>query len=261
MIGVIADAVDHEIVREFFELFKTPWEFFRQGQNYDVLLCAGNRQPGTTAKLVVVYAGRKTSDDEAQPVRISHEYQTPRFLTCSKGDRVPIYGHTLTFISQAGVLLKDEATQECAAYLQQASGHTRARIGYDLFQETRTLLTAGQPVANAQIPTLEHHIELLRHLITECGISLVEIPPVPDGYRFIACLTHDVDHPSIRLHKRDHTVFGFVYRATIGSVWKLFRGQISTLDLLKNWLAVLKLPFIYMGFVLTQPQWKGFGQQ
>ena len=30
MIGVIADSADHAVVREFFELFKTPWEFFER---------------------------------------------------------------------------------------------------------------------------------------------------------------------------------------------------------------------------------------
>ena len=31
MIGVIADPAEHNVVREFFELFKTPWEFYRAG--------------------------------------------------------------------------------------------------------------------------------------------------------------------------------------------------------------------------------------
>ena len=39
------------------------------------------------------------------------------------------------------------------------------RVGYDLFAEVRTLLTTGQPSANAAIPALELHIALLRDLI------------------------------------------------------------------------------------------------
>ena len=38
------------------------------------------------------------------------------------------------------------------------------------------------------------------------------------GIRFIACLTHDVDHPSIRRHGWDHTTLGFLYRAVFGSL-------------------------------------------
>ncbi len=43
MIGVIADSAEQEVVREFFELFKTPWEFYRRDRRYEVVLCAGDR--------------------------------------------------------------------------------------------------------------------------------------------------------------------------------------------------------------------------
>jgi len=44
------------------------------------------------------------------------------------------------------------------------------------------LLTTGQPVRHAAIPTLEKHIAFLRELIVEAGIPLVEIPPPsPEG--------------------------------------------------------------------------------
>ena len=59
MIGVIADPAEADVVREFFELFKTPWEFYRRGERYDVLLCAGDWPFEGTAKLVVLYAGKK----------------------------------------------------------------------------------------------------------------------------------------------------------------------------------------------------------
>src|SRR5437870_1230635 len=118
MIGVVARAEEHDIVREFFELFKTPWEFCRDNERYRVLL------------------------------------------------------------------------------------------RYELFQEIRFLLTTGQPPENAAIPTLERHIALLRRWIIGSGIPLVEIPPVPEGHPFIACLTHDLDHPSLRFHRFDHTTLG-----------------------------------------------------
>ena len=113
------------------------------------------------------------------------------------------------------------------AYLDRSGERVLARIGYDLFGEVRTLLTVGQPPANADMPALELHIAFLRDLITGCGVPLVEIPPVPDGYRFIACLTHDVDHPSIRQHKWDHTVFGFLYRAVFGSLNNVIHGRMA----------------------------------
>jgi len=258
MIGVIADASEHDVVSEFFELFKTPWEFFRPDRTYEVVLCAGNCPLDATAKLLIVYAGKKTESDEKQRVRLSREYQTPRFLT-SNSDRVPIYGSTVTFANEADALLKDEASQECAGYVYEIDGFSRARIGYDLFSEVRSLLTVGQPPANANIPTLEVHIALLRHIITGCNIPLVEIPPVPEGFNFIACLTHDVDHPSIRQHKWDHTMFGFLYRATVGSLQKFVCGRSSLHDLLANWVATLKLPLVYLGF--AKDFWREFADR
>ena len=59
------------------------------------------------------------------------------------------------------------------------------RIGYDLFHEVRTILTLGQPPANASMPSVDLHIALLRDLIVEWAGPLVEIPPVPDGHRLI----------------------------------------------------------------------------
>ncbi len=131
-----------------------------------------------------------------------------------------------------------------------------ARIGYDLFGEVRTLLTVGQPPVNASVPALELHIALLRDLIVECGIPLAEIPPVPDGYQFVACLTHDVDHPAIRQHKWDHTTFGFLYRATLGSLLKLICGHMTVQNLFRNWAAALKLPFIHLG--VAKDFWREF---
>ncbi|HVS90349.1 MAG TPA: hypothetical protein VHF01_19260 [Candidatus Acidoferrum sp.] len=131
-----------------------------------------------------------------------------------------------------------------------------AWICYDVFGEVRTLLTAGQPPANASIPALELHVAFLRDLVTGCGVSLVEIPPVPNGYPFIVCRTHDVDHPSIRQHKWDHTMFGFLFRAVFGSLRNFTRGRMSVTGLVTNWAAVLKLPFVHMS--LARDFWREF---
>ncbi len=134
-----------------------------------------------------------------------------------------------------------------AIQLWRDHGHALARIGYNLFAEVSALLTAGQPVVNASAPALDLHIALLRDLIVENGVTLVEIPPVPEGYRFIACLTHDVDHPSIRAHKFDHTMFGFLYRAVIGTLFDTLRGRSTLRKLAKNWQAALKLALVHLG--------------
>ena len=76
------------------------------------------------------------------------------------------------------------------------------------------------------------------------------------GVKFIACLTHDVDHVGIRNHKFDHTMFGFLYRATVGSVLDVCRGRKTWRQLGTNWLAALKLPLVHLG--LAGDFWHSF---
>lgn len=256
MIGVIADPSDYGVVREFFELFKTPWELYRRGREYEVLLCAGQSSPSEyRAKLAITYAGRKLACEDASEMSVNYKPTN----TCSmsyKGLRLPIYGNRVTFESSATNILCDEDSKQSTGYLLHSNDTVLVRVGYDLFAEIRILLTAGQPIANASIPTLELHIMLLRDLIIGNGISLDEIPPVPAGYRFIACLTHDVDHPSIRQHKCDHTMFGFIHRALIGCLIDVLRGRVPARNLLKNWAAVAALPFVHLG--LAKDFWLDF---
>jgi peptidoglycan/xylan/chitin deacetylase (PgdA/CDA1 family) len=255
MIGVIADSADHVVVREFFELFKTPWEFCRADRTYDVVLCSRDGRFDGDARVVVTYSGNETPFDQERKVQARCVPGNIHFLS-HEGNRIPIHGNTITFPELGNGLLVDEDSRECAAYLDEREGRVLARIGYDLFSEIRTLLTSGQPVANASSPALDLHIAFLRDLITRSGVPLVEIPPVPEGYQFVACLTHDVDHPTIRRHKWDHTVFGFLYRATFGSLRSVIRGRMSVRDMFKDWTAALKLPLVHFG--LVKDFWRDF---
>ena len=255
MIGVIANSSEHAVISEFFELFKTPWEFYTSDRRYEVVLCAANQNlHDHTAKLVLLYAGHEVPADAEENIEIASKGSSSMFSY--KGTRIPIYGDFVTFREKGTGLLVDEKSQHAAMHQRQSRGAVVARMGYNLFGEVGTLLTAGQPAAYAGIPTLDLHIALLRDLIVASGVSLVEVPPVPNGYRFIACLTHDVDHPSIVQHRWDHTVFGFLYRAILGSLSNFFRGRIPVRNLLTNWAAALKLPFVYMGF--ANDFWRDF---
>jgi hypothetical protein len=73
------------------------------------------------------------------------------------------------------------------AYLEQFPRTTLVRIGYDLFDEVRKLpgRSAGQKLICQH--GAAHFVP--QDLITGAGIPLAGIPAVPDGYRFIACLT------------------------------------------------------------------------
>ncbi|MGB7134427.1 MAG: hypothetical protein WBD46_04025 [Acidobacteriaceae bacterium] len=241
MIGVIADEADHDVVREFFELFKTPWEYWRPGQLYNVVLCAAEAGlDETPAQLVVVYASARSRSGMSAAARVACELSW-------QGSRFPIYQGCTTFGEIESRLLVEADSGRSALQIKTRGQGRVVSIGYDLFAEVRTLLTSGQPAVHAGTPTLELHIALLRDIIAGSGLALTEIPPVPTGYRFIACLTHDVDHPLIRNHGFDHTTLGFLYRATAGSVRGMLRGRRRARDVWRNVAAAARLPLVHVG--------------
>ena len=252
MIGVVVSSSKAALVHEFFELFKTPWEFYREDRRYEVVLCGrSDAPPNRCAKLTVIYNAHPT-----EQVAVGSLTMGRGNILTYQGRRLPIYGECVTFEKCGTDVLVHEASRRTAITLQRKGEALFAQVGYDLFHEVCVLLTEGQPAGNAELATMELHIALLRNLILSAGICLVEIPPVPNGYRFIACLTHDVDHPSIRAHILDRTMFGFLHRALLGSVFNLFRGRVSVRGLIRNWAAALKLPFVYLG--LARDIWDNF---
>jgi len=242
MIGVVADKAEQAIVAEFFELFKTPWEFWRPGTRYDVLLCSNSIVPESDAGLLLLYGSQQQSFEKYQSIKTScapgHNFALFR------NERIPIYGNCLLLEGLGNEVLIHKGTSSIAPDAQSV-----VRLGFDLFKEVHHLLTKGQPAELAGIATLELQISLLRDLIISHGVTLVEIPPAPAGHRFITCLTHDVDHPRVRHHLCDHTMFGFLYRALIGSVIDFCLGKRSLRQVAINWKAALSLPLVFTGIV------------
>ncbi|MEP6686385.1 MAG: hypothetical protein ABJB22_06370 [Verrucomicrobiota bacterium] len=246
MIGVATSEKHRPAAAEFFELFKTAWEFYQCGSAYEVLLCCDASEIDARAKLVLIYGPAE------QPFDRKHRLETvsdrsPALVTY-RGDDLPIFGECARFIGNDKGWLDQKSGQPIMARVK-CEDQFFIRIGFDLFEEVRNLLCSGQPSQFAQSPSIELHIAILRDLLIEHLIPFVEIPPVPNGYNFIACLTHDVDHFGIRNHRFDHTTFGFLYRATVGSLLDVCRGRKSTSQLLRNWIAAFSLPLVHLGLV------------
>lgn len=243
MIGVMTDARRRAAASEFFELFKTCWEFYRSGARYDAVICCGVPIVRDGTPLVVIY----TTEEGEGNVHLRAEVSADgsRAVIKYKGGEVPLYSRNLPANRKSSFSGRPRATAE----VDQGSGKEKKilRVDYDLFAEVEYLLTTGQPREYSDSPSLERHIEILRQVLQQNQVVFPEIPAVPAGYNFIACLTHDVDHFAIRNHRFDHTAIGFIYRATIGSLFDLCRGRKSVRQLLRNVAAVVSLPFVHLG--------------
>src|SRR5262245_30179578 len=110
MIGVACSPSEEPVVREFFELFKTPWEFYRSGRPYRVILCTGDcsalleateegghSQPHqqTAKPTVVIYSGDRTSFDDQRHIAL---HTSPGGATLPlSGTEVRISGQSAKF--------------------------------------------------------------------------------------------------------------------------------------------------------------------
>jgi hypothetical protein len=247
LIGVLAKAGQAAVVEEFFELFKTPWEWYRSGRTYDVVVATTDKVIEPRPRLLILYSAEPMNlDGEIGLAARNREHGA----TLKQGNnRFPVYGDLLAF-SEDGNGVQCVVTESGAAGVKVEASDSRViRLGYDLFEEVRFLLSAGQPFEHAETPTLDIHIAMLREWILELGIFLLEIPPSPAGSDFFVCLTHDIDFVGIRNHKFDHSMWGFIFRATVGVLHRFLRRRISASQLLTSWLAVASLPFVYAGWV------------
>lgn len=246
MIGVICHDSETAAAAEFFELFKTEWELSKPSRHYDVLLRTAKAPPSdATASLTIRYEG-----PEARPPGHG-AYSVLR----TEAGSFPVYRGYIP-LSPAGETVLTDADGHCAGTFCHSGDRWEARLGYDLFGEVERILTQGQPEEFAATPTLELHIELLRQLIRRSGQTCREVRPFPKNYRFIAALTHDVDHPSLRLHGLDRTASGFALRGLFGSIRDFVRRMAPLRHVFRNWKAVAALPFVWLGW--ARDEWRDF---
>jgi len=244
VIGVIAKPSQLEAVEEFFQLFKTPWEFYRPEAAYSVVLATADVACLNCNLLLLFGSERKSIDRD---LGIAPGRRSDSVVSEWRDTPLPIYTGVCN-LSPSGNAFVTAGGEAIGVRIQHGRS-TVIRLGYDLFEEVSWLLMNSQPLEHAHTPALDLHIDLIRSSILSAGLPLMEIPPAPAGHPFAACLTHDIDFVGIRPHKFDHTMFGFLYRATVGVVSNVLRGRLSVRRLLDAWCAVAKLPFVYLGWV------------
>lgn len=253
MIGVLARPEQWRLVEEFFQLFKTPWGHWQNGTTWNVIISTTGSVPSGNAALKVVLGDSSAlrSNDA-----VSAGTQIGRVVRSMDGKRIPVYGHLTTFPDAENPIVFDDETGEPVAYVRECDEGRVIHLGYDPFDELGEMLGSGQPAEFAAIMTADEHIAWLRAWITGSGVALVEIPPVPVGYPFTVCLTHDVDHPLIRNHRFDRTMFGFLFRSTVGALAKVLGGRRKLSYLLDNLRAAFTLPLVHLG--VAKDLWADF---
>jgi hypothetical protein len=255
MIGVISKHGERAIVEEFFQIFKTPWEFYVPQRTYDVVIVASEDVPANpSANLLLNYNSKVSNSDHETGITILSVEKSGWIEW--QGVALPIYGDAAVLQGAGRSFIQRHSGAGPVGVELNGPASQTARIGYNLFEEVAFLLSQGQPAANAHIPTLDIHISLLRSLMVSSGAPFVEVPPVPRGCDFMVCLSHDVDFTGIREHKFDMTIWGFLYRTTVGSLFDLLRQKSTVSKLLQNWKAAFALPFVYLG--LAQDFWLEF---
>ena len=253
MIGVAAHEHHWSWVREFFELFKTPWEPLVVGKHYEVVLIADGRTEPSHARVALIYGANPHPLDEqvAGLPQARSEGGEAGWDSWS----IPIFGRLATFKGPDvdGTLTANGTPASCSATVH---GTRLRRFGYDLFHEISVLLSAGQPVERAHVPTLELHVALMRQCLEAERVTYLEIPPRPDGHAFVCCLTHDVDFFGIRRHIADRTLAGFVLRGLFGTAMNTLRGRRTLSEAVRNVAAVVSLPFVFAG--MARDFWNPF---
>lgn len=248
MIGIISHDNEVAAVREFFQLFKTPWEFFAPDHDYDlVIVTSGDAPKKLRAKALVIYGSAPSPWDEALGIGVGPRLEAARLQW--DGAELPVYRGAVSLESNGKPFVECPDRQGVVGSELASQSGTIFRIGYDLFREVSFLLSAGQPRENARIPAMEMHISLLKDCMKRAKIAFVEIPPVPAGYEFAVCLSHDVDFFGIRDHKFDRTMWGFLWRALAGSLAGALKGKLSWSKLWKNWKAAATLPLVHLGIL------------
>jgi len=246
MIGIVCVRGQERVVSELFELFKVPWEWYVEAKQYDVVIVTGDVNVFPQAKLLVVCGSERKSCDLGPVTRLTAK---PEAMLVEHGDcQLPIYGRLACFEQCQEAIARVRGTAQLVGIRYSYQGQSVIRLGYDLFDEVQYLLEKGQPADQALVPTVDLHIGFLRQWIVGEGMYLVEIPPVPSGYGFIACLTHDVDFINMGDHKPfDRSVLGFIARSLFPRNLRDSRSEIVWSRILRNWRALLSLPAAYLG--------------
>ena len=126
MVGVISKRYESQAVEEFFQLFKTPWEFYVPHRSYDFVVATCEDIPSeVNARALAVYDSTPAEDDDIRVVTESRqEYQWLEWNSF----QFPVYGDVTVFKSAGRSLVKRKGTGETVGMEDRRSGCQTIRI-------------------------------------------------------------------------------------------------------------------------------------
>ena len=71
MIGVVATSDQTSVVEEFFELFKTPWEFYSSNKLYDIIISTKDIDFELDAELIFISSAKSTNIDTKYGIKVT----------------------------------------------------------------------------------------------------------------------------------------------------------------------------------------------
>src|SRR3981189_2090929 len=130
MIAVATNPELRASASEFFELFKTAWEFYRSGQEYDAVICCGITPPDIRASLVLVYSSSELTFDRQHQLQVLRHDHSPE-LPSYRGWRLPVYtGLTSVISNEKRDSPVAHKTKYSLAMQIRIGGQSFIRIGY-----------------------------------------------------------------------------------------------------------------------------------
>ncbi len=149
-IGVICEESEIAIVREFFQLFKTPWELYQSRKKYEVVLSTtGFDLPEFDGKLLLVFSSKITEIDIR--LGLSVEETQLRSIEYLNETPIPLYLMLASLIGQGSPIGTGPSGESLAIEAKHDASYRILRVGFDLFKEVFYVLDSGQPVENAGI--------------------------------------------------------------------------------------------------------------
>jgi hypothetical protein len=255
MIGILSRPEQARIVEEFFQLLKTPWQQWDMGHAFEVIISTTGAVPPGRSALKIICGRGIIGQMNGVATRILKNGGVIRSVD---GKRLPVYRELIVFPGVKQPMIFEDESSDPVGFVHASPDGAILWLGYDPFDELQEMLSNGQPPEFSRTMTLDEHFAWIREWITRSGVPFIEIPPVPAGYQIAVCLTHDIDHPGLRNHRFDHTMFGFLFRATLDACRRVWKGRRNLEFLIGNLKAAAKLPFVHLG--LARDDWANFDE-